>query len=605
VRAHSHSSASSGPPRRLGPSGAWVLLAAIVLGACEFVYPTPPPDDPVPTIVFSVDPTEPLDGEFTITATPVNFNPAGMGFRIDDYKSPDVILDSSAPYTLTMSTEDLTVGPHAFWASAGDGTYTVRKVFRPTFAQPPNIVVIQVDDLDTTTTPYWDAMPQTQALLADTGLTFENAFVTDPICCAARASLLTGRYPHNTGVFDNSPPDGGYQAFAGGADQDTIATRLQTRGYTTAYLGKYLNLYDPATHPIPPGWDEWFGLDPGVYWNGYVYNANHNGVLEHYGWEPEDYETDVLSARATAFVEASEADDDAPFYLQVNPLAPHANIGPAPRHQPNPFGTATVPTRPNTNEADVSDKPTWLREGFPLPSEDQMDIDTVRYRNAIGSLLAVDEMIAALVAELDQTGELANTVLLFTSDNGMNWRSHRVGHKMAPYEESIRVPFVLSGTGVPAGVQSEMVTNMDIAPTVLELAGAGVQDDLDGRSLLPLLKGNASGWRSDLLIQYRGTYGAHNPTLDTLADVQAEIARSGSLTLVPTYRALRTEEWLYVEWYGGTVHEYELYDLVNDPYELTNLLSTPEGVAAHEALTASLQARLEQLNGCSGASCRP
>lgn len=446
-------------------------------------------------------------------------------------------------------------------------------------------------------------MPQTKALLADTGLTFSNAFVTDPTCCPSRASLLTGRYPHNTGVYDNSPPDGGYPAFAGGADQDTIGTRLQAKGYTTAFMGKYLNLYNPATHPIPPGWDEWFGLDTGVWWNGYSHRSNHNGVVEQHGYAAEDYETDVLSANAIAFIDAAEVDDETPFYLSVNPLAPHANVEPALRHQPNPFGAETIPTRPNTNEEDVSDKPTWLRDGFPIPSPAQMDVDTNRYRAAIGSVLAVDEMIAALVADLDQKGELGNTVFLFTSDNGMNWRSHRLGHKMVPYEEAIRVPLVLSGAGVPIGLASEMVTNIDIAPTVLDLAGAGVQDDLDGRSLVPLLEGDATGWRSDFLVQYKGTYGS-STTLDTLADVQAEIVRSGSLTLIPTYRAVRTDQWLYVEWYGGTVHEYELYDLVNDPYELTNLLSTPEGVAAHEALTASLQARLEQLSSCAGASCR-
>lgn len=584
--------------------GALVLIAVMVLGACEFVTPTPPPGAPVPNILFSVDQPQPLDGQFTITATPVNYNPAGMGFRIDDYRSPTVYVDNSAPFTLTLNADDLSAGPHQFWASAGDGTYTVRKVFKPTFAQPPNIVTVLVDDLDATTTPYWDAMPQTKALLADTGLTFSNAFITDPVCCPSRASLLTGRYPQNTGVYDNSPPDGGYAVFAGRADRDTIGTRLQARGYTTAFMGKYLNGYNPAVHPIPPGWNEWFGLDTGVFWSGYGYTSNHNGTVKTYGYTEQDYETDVLSQQARAFITSREADDERPFYLQVNPLAPHTNVGPALRHQPNPFGSEALPTRPNTNEADVSDKPTWLREGFPIPSQAEADLDTTRYRNAKGSLLAVDEMIAAVVAELDQKGELDNTVVMFLSDNGLNWRSHRLGHKMAPYEESIRVPLFMTGPGVPVGVSSKMALNIDLAPTILELAGAGPQTDLDGRSLVPLFQGNVAGWRSDFLIQYKGTYGSPNPNLDTLAQVQAEIARVGRLTLVPTYRAVRTEQWLYVEWYGGTVHEYELYDLVNDPYQLGNLVSTPAGVAQHQTLTTTLQARLVALAACSGPSCR-
>ncbi len=589
---------------RLGRRVALGLIAVMVLGACEFVTPTPPPGAPVPNIIFSVDQPQPLDGQFTITATPVNYNPTGIGFRIDDFKSTTVYQDNTAPFTLTLDTKDLTAGPHQFWASAGDGTYTVRKVFKPTFAQPPNIITVLVDDLDTTTTPFWDAMPKTKALLADTGTTFSNAFITDPTCCPSRASLLTGNYPHNTGVYDNSPPDGGYQAFAGGADQDTIGTRLQARGYTTGFMGKYLNLYDPATHPIPPGWDDWFGLDQGGLWVGYGYKANDNGTVVQYGWEPQDYETDVLTGQAGEFIAAAESDDERPFYLQLNPLAPHYNVGPPVRYQPNPFGSVAIPTRPNTNEADVSDKPTWLRNGFPIPSQATLDIDTSRYRTAIGSLLGVDDLVSTLVDDLTQTGELDNTVIVFLSDNGMNWRSHRLDHKMAPYEESLRVPFIMTGPGVPHGVNTNMVTNIDLAPTILELAGAGPQLDLDGRSLVPVLGGDTSATRKDFLIEYRGTYGAGNPTLDTLAQVQAAIAQFGSITLVPTYRAVRTERWLYVEWYGGTVHEYELYDLVNDPYELQNLLGPPTNGAGYLVVKSLMQQRLVQLSTCAAATCR-
>ena len=574
----------------------------MALTACEFVYPTPPDGAPVPQLQFSLSEPEPLKGEFTITVTAVNFDPQQMTFRLDDFTAAPIHVDSSAPFTLTLNTADLTTGPHDIWVNAKDATYTVRQKFRPAFWQPPNLVAILVDDLDETGTPYWDAMPQTRALLADQGLVFENAFVTDPVCCPSRAANLTGRYPHNTGVFDNSPPDGGYQVFAAGPQNDTIATRLQSKGYATSFFGKYLNGYN-HNEPVPPGWTEWFATHQAPYFVGFGYNANHNGTTETFGWDTHDYETDVLSRHARDFITASEADDARPFYVSINPLAPHANMGPAPRHQPNPYGAAVLPTSPNFNEADVSDKPTWLRDGFPLASESDLQNETTRYRQGFGSLLAVDDMVADLVDTLEQTGELEQTVFVFTSDNGYNLRSHRLGHKMVPYEESIRVPFVVAGAGVRVGTEDRFVTNIDITPTLLELADAGPQPDLDGRSFAPLLADEPTQWRSDFLIEYRGTY-VLGPRLDTLADVQAAIAAHGSLTVPPSYRALRTEEWLYVEWYSGAQHEYELYDMAADQYQLSNLISTPAGAAAHETLTDALQARLVQLGACSGATCR-
>ena len=192
---------------------------------------------------------------------------------------------------------------------------------------------------------------------------------------------------------------------------------------------------------------------------------------------------------------------------------------------------------------------------------------------------------------------------MFTSDNGMNLRAHRLGHKMAPYEESIRVPFVMRGPGVPVGSDDHLVTNIDLAPTVLHLAGAGDQPDLDGRSIVPLLLAEEGTSHDDFLIELRTT-SISGPSLHTLQDVQDAIAANGSIDSVPTYRAVHDEQWLYVEWYGGTVHEYELYDLSTDPYQLTNLLSTPEGAAEHAALSATLQSRLEELGACSGPLCR-
>ena len=175
---------------------------------------------------------------------------------------------------------------------------------------------------------------------------------------------------------------------------------------------------------------------------------------------------------------------------------------------------------------------------------------------------------------------------------------------MAPYEESIRVPFVMRGPGVPVGSDDHLVTNIDLAPTVLHLAGAGDQPDLDGRSIVPLLLAEEATWHDDFLIELRAT-SASGPSLRHPAGCPGR-HRGERIHGLPyrRHRAVHDEQWLYVEWYGGTAHEYELYELSTDPYQLTNLLSTPEGVAEHAALTATLQSRLEELGACSGPLCR-
>ena len=471
---------------------------------------------------------------------------------------------------------------------------------RPT-AEKPNLVVLLLDDLDNTTMPYWDAMPRTHELIAERGVEFTNNFATDPVCCPARATIITGRYPHNTGVYDHTPPDGGYETFvATGAEQDTLATRLQKAGYTTAFMGKYLNGYEETPSAEPPGWDDWFGL-AGDFLDGYGYQANENGEMVRFDDAPEDYQTDVLSRRANAFVDNAEEDDERPFLLFIAPSAPHAPIAPAPRHADNQWRDDTAPTRPNYNEADVSDKPTWLRLGKAPIGSDTSDALTLNYRNAMGSLLAVDELVAALVERLDAAGELDDTYLVLTSDNGQNYGAHRLINKQVPYEESIRVPLTIAGPGVRHDSHDALVTHLDYAPTLLDLAGT-TYEDLDGQSLAPLLERAAPKLRENFLVEYTGTYNRiYN--VDTLADVRAITENGPRMLGPPTYRALRTERQLYVQWYGGNEHEFELYDLDADPYQLDNLLATEAGRQQHVELVAELQARLEELATCKGATC--
>jgi N-acetylglucosamine-6-sulfatase len=486
---------------------------------------------------------------------------------------------------------------------------------RSTGESRPNLVVVVLDDLDETGGPYWDAMPETWQLIADRGVQFTNAFATDPVCCPARATILSGQYPHNNGVItatDTSVSPGGegtdaasrsgIEIFSDGAEKRSIAVRLRNTGYRTAFLGKYLNGYELAPDYVPPGWDEWFGLG-GTFADGYSYTANHNGVIERYGSTEGDYQTDVLSRMATEFVDDSEIDDGDPMLLTIWPSAPHSPIRPAPRHQGNEFADDDLPTRPNYDEEDVSDKPSWLREGVPRLNEQEVQRQTSWYRNGMGSLLAVDEMIGDLADRLRDNDEIDNTVFMFTSDNGLNRGSHRLPHKMAPYEESIRVPLAIAGPNIRQGTETRFATHVDFPPTLFDLAGEELPNDLDGRSLVPLLRGTETRWRHDFLVEFDGLYSTF-VRIDSAADVDGYLARQGMVPYVPTYRALRNEDFLYVEWYTGDVHEYELYDLDNDPYQMRNLLATPGFAAENAAVAATLQARLEELAVCAGASCR-
>ena len=475
-------------------------------------------------------------------------------------------------------------------------------------AAHPNIVMFLVDDLDATATPYWDALPRTKSLLADRGLTFSNAFAPTPICCPARATILTGRYGHNTNVLTNGGPHGGWGSFvAGGGEERAFPVALQASGYRTMLAGKYLNGYESDPTHVPPGWDEWYAGADNLLYTGYGYTLNENGTLVKYGNRPQDYATDVISAKTMDFIDRAEQRDDQPFFAYVAPTAPHLPLQAPPRYAQNPWTGAEAPRTPNYYEADLSDKSVWLR-GSAASHDATKDFNDQDFRNRMGSLLAVDDMVAGVVETLTTHGELDNTVLMFVSDNGYNLGSHKLIHKMAPYEESVRVPMVMAGPGIRHGVESAMVIQPDIAPTLLDLAGVTAPDWTDGVSLRPLFDGPAPAtWRTDFLGQYLGGAAANG--------IGAELPPTLNFALfvmllgqeIPTYTSIRTTDWLYVEWDQAPIGQgigAELYDLRGDPYELDNLLATREGAAANQQTVATLQARMAQLAACAGATCR-
>ncbi|KAA0233924.1 MAG: Arylsulfatase [Acidimicrobiales bacterium] len=474
---------------------------------------------------------------------------------------------------------------------------------RPT---QPNIVLILLDDLDASVTPYWDAMPRTEALLRDRGMTFTNSYAPTPICCPARASLLTGKYGHNTGVLTNGGSQGGWETFfENGNESQTIATELSAAGYSTMLAGKYLNGIERAPRHVPEGWDEWYvGVDAAHnMYLGYDYTLNENGTFVRYGHDEDDYLTDVLAAKSVDFVERAEHRDATPFFMEVSPTAPHLPLAPAPRHEDHPWADAEVPETPNYYEPDISDKPLWLQLSARNRdlSRAWTDID---YRNRMGSLLAVDEMVADIVAALDDSGELDDTYLVFTADNGYNNGSHHLIHKMAPYEESVRVPLVIAGPGIPAGSSNRaMVLNTDLAPTFMDLAGARVPPDVDGKSLAPLLDGGTpAGWRTRFIAQY-----VSGGALDGVAAEIPDFLWYLRAAEIPTYRALHTERFVFIEWHGdeefGGRHAYELYDLKLDPYQRQNLLGSRYGLLLTPWVAALLTPQLDALEACAGRGC--
>jgi N-acetylglucosamine-6-sulfatase len=401
----------------------------------------------------------------------------------------------------------------------------------PAGAAQPNIVLIVTDDQRWDTLRY---MPTLQRELVGRGVTFENGFVTNPVCCPSRASVLTGAYSHTNRVYTNSSDMGGFEGFR---DESTVATWLDSAGYTTALMGKYLNGY-PGSY-VPPGWDRWVAYTKTGY---YRYGFNVDGVDLPVA-DQTTYSTDFLAQEAVSFLQAAPR----PFFLYFAPFAPHEPATPAERHQ-SAFSNLRDWRPPSYNEPDVSDKPPWVRTKAQLDAARRAKIDSLRIRQ-LRSLLAVDEAIGSILQALSDSGELGNTLILFMSDNGYLWGEHRLRGKRYPYEESIRVPFVVRYDALVGEARTDVrpVLGIDVAPTLAALAGTAAPG-ADGNNLLPLL-GAADGvpWRTRFLVEGMGT----NP---------------------PTYCAMRTLRFAFVTYSTGA---RELYDLAADPYQLRNLAGRP------------------------------
>jgi N-acetylglucosamine-6-sulfatase len=481
-------------------------------------------------------------------------------------------------------------------------------------AGPPNIVMILTDDLDEAGLPYMSRM---NALITDLGTTLPNFLISTPLCCPSRATILRGQYAHNTQIQGNDMPFGGFPKFIElNEEESTVATWLEDAGYRTMLAGKYLNAFpleDDMLH-IPPGWTEWFSPMAGEAYIQYDYTLNENGLAVVYGNEPDDYGTDVYLRNTLAFIQRSSQSGQ-PFFAHVCVYAPHWPTTAAARHE-GMYNDVQAPRTPNYDEEDVSDKPAYI-SGLPRLSQGDIVRIDEEFRKRLRAMEAVDEMVEAVVEALRLTGQLDNTYVFFTSDNGYHQGNHRqLLGKGAPYEEDLRVGLMVRGPGVPAGATLEhLATNTDLAPTWADLAGAQTPAFVDGRSLVPLLRPNPPSveqWRQALLIEHapwalpgasRQPAGSATNTPQSLleppdpdAERQAPSSASPTGAQVPPYRGIRTERYVYIEYPTG---ESELYDLQQDPYQLQNIAST-----ARPELVRELALRLQELHGCSGAECR-
>ncbi len=412
----------------------------------------------------------------------------------------------------------------AMAALGAGGTDSVEAAKAP---DPPNIVVIMSDDQFNTTV---GSMPFVDS--RDDWARFSNSMVNTALCCPSRTTFLTGQTSDHTGIESNSETN----QFKG---RSTIANWLDEAGYQTGFVGKYLNKFPwgEDENYVPKGWDWWTGYTgKQTYLN---FRLNENGSLVDYKGGAHN-SSDVLSDHAVDFIE--QVDTREPFFTFVSYNGPHAPSIPPPR-----YADAEVEPIPEDEaflEEDVSDKPRWIqRQKLP-------DLETLRQRRTQHqrALLAIDDGVKDIFQALEETGELDDTIVMYTTDHGVSLGEHRYAKKTCGYEVCSRVPLLIRGPGVQPGGVRNLVGNIDLAPTLADYAGIPTGRRVDGVSLKPLLEGDPAPVHKALLLQRAQGQGDRR------------------------FVGLRTKKWKYIHY--TKTGERELYNLKKDRLELFNLLST-------------------------------
>ena len=431
-------------------------------------------------------------------------------------------------------------------------------------AARPNIVFIYTDD------QRWDALScaghpflKTPNIdrLAKEGVRFRNAFVTTPLCSPSRASFLTGQYVHTHKVTGNGNNNAlSHQLL-------TFPRLLQRHGYETAFIGKWHMGNDETPRP---GFDRWVSFKgQGVYVDPQL---NVDGAP----LSAKGYITDILTGHAVEFLRRPHSK---PFLLYLGHKAVHGPFTPAERHK-DLYSDQPIPRAPNVSDT-LEGKPMLQRkvDEKPRPAQVQAQLrgpNDELVRNQLRTLQAVDEGVGQVLEALAENRQLDNTLVIFTSDNGYFWGEHGLGDKRAAYEESIRIPMVMRCPKlIKAGsTLDEAALNIDIGPTLLEVAGAAIPRQIQGRSLAPLWREKRSGWRRSFLSEY-------------FAEPQ--------FPRIPSWQAARTGQWKYIH-YTELEGMDELYDLKADPYEMKNLIQEPGARGALKAMQAELEKLLKETN---------
>ncbi|MGH8975274.1 MAG: sulfatase family protein, partial [Acidimicrobiia bacterium] len=441
-------------------------------------------------------------------------------------------------------------------APGAETTTTTPRVITPAEKGRPNILVIVTDDQRAAGT--LDVMPRTRKWFAGEGTTFVDGYANTPLCCPERGTIFSGRYMHNHGVVNNGE--------ARNLDKRwTIPRYLQEAGYRTALVGKYLDGW--GEHNAPPNFDH-FAITGGGYVDEYF---NVDGVGDNAG-----YSTDFIGEKSLEFLADFEASDDTrPWYLHVTPHAPHDSTDGTyswpERHDDTPIPVWEA--NPAVTDTDRDDQVAYIRDKSQSEEKSRFTHD-----GQLRTLLAVDEMVDALFSRLAATGELDNTLAVFTSDNGYSWGERGVTSKGLPYAESVKVPFLVRWPGIfPAGgIDARPVGGVDLLPTFLDASGTVppvMGYPLDGRSFLP------------------GRPGRDHILLEFAADHRE----------IPPWASFRAAGWQYIEYYEAgteTVEFREYYDLSADPWQLTNLLADAD--PANDPDVGELSAALAAARHCRG-----
>ncbi|KAI6353671.1 hypothetical protein MCOR31_011668 [Pyricularia oryzae] len=494
---------------------------------------------------------------------------------------------------------------------------------KPVSKSKPNIIMIMTDDqdlhLDST-----EHMPTLQKLLVQRGTTFNNHWVTEAQCCPSRATVLRGQQAHNTNITAVSYPGGNYDKWrASEMDSEYLPKWLNDAGYSTNYIGKFLNGHNLGNYnPPPKAWTEIDALiDPYMYdFNRAVFSKNGQHPVNYPGW----HQPDIVRIKAVERIKQL-AQDDKPFFYWISPTAPHTvpPINGPSDNMPQPltrhkdlFPDLVLPKKGNWNPPDeyAKQKVNWVGRTPPL-NESMLAETEVLYKTRIQSLQGIDEIIEDVVATLEQEGILDNTYIIYTSDNGFMIGTHRItAMKSLAYKEAGQTPFIVRGPGVPEGVVSRLPgTHTDIAPTLLELAGvdpASFPKLFDGRSLLPQWRepagsGNCSQTSpvqtecsGDVIgVEFWGDANYELPALpfnDPQGPYGAVMSSFKALRVAGEHRA-----YLYTVWCSN---ELELYNTLTDPDELVNLALNPD--AETRRLMTRLNALLLVIKSCEGDVCR-